>query len=89
MSWRKSGADRGKKWQWTRRKVFERDGWRCQRCGKRGRLECHHLDGVEHGHDPDRLTTLCRWCHIKEHRKPARPGEAAWRKLVDDLRNSR
>jgi len=26
-----------------RRQVLERDGWRCQVCGRRDRLEVHHL----------------------------------------------
>ena len=33
----------------------------------------------------ENLKTLCRSCHIEQHRRQLTPGEAAWRALVDDL----
>ena len=56
-----------RRWQWTRLKVFERDGWRCRRCGKAGRLECDHVVPLRKGGAPfdmDNLQTLCRPCHL-------------------------
>jgi len=46
--------------------VFERDGWQCVKCGKRGRLECDHVVPRQAGgsDNMDNLQTLCRNCHI-------------------------
>lgn len=57
------------RWQRTRRAVFSRDKHRCQRCGKAGRLECHHIVPLHKRPDQDfykleNLQTLCRRCHI-------------------------
>ena len=60
-----------------RRAVFERDGWRCVRCGNAGRLEAHHKKPVSMGGAPFLLAnaeTLCRDCHIGHH-KPTPPPE--------------
>jgi 5-methylcytosine-specific restriction endonuclease McrA len=52
-----------------RRRVLERDGWRCQDCGSSKNLHIHHLvkrsklgDDVE-----GNLVTLCASCHSKQH----------------------
>ena len=49
--------------------VLERDGWRCQACGKRANLQVHHIvlrsqsgDDIE-----DNLITLCSECHDQIH----------------------
>ena len=71
-------------WRRVRVKVFDRDGWRCQDCGKAGALECDHIRAVKDGgawYELDNLRTLCRGCHIartarqnaKEH-----PERDAW-----------
>ena len=77
-----------KRWQWTRLQVFARDGWRCVRCGRAGRLECDHVVPLRKGgdpFDPANLQTLCRGCHIdKSAGESAKPDPArdAWRALV-------
>ncbi|MDE0331476.1 MAG: HNH endonuclease [Nitrospinae bacterium] len=79
-----------RKWAAFRREIFERDGWRCVKCGGAGRLECHHPHKLEHGgapFDPANAETLCRECHVREH-NPPRPGVAAWRALVHDILSS-
>ena len=59
-----------------RESVFARDNWTCQKCGKRGvKLCAHHIKGfakckelrtsVENG------ITLCKECHILEHKELA------------------
>ena len=69
------------------------NGYRCTRCGKASRLEAHHVVWLEHGgadapYVLDGIATLCRGCHIEEHRtrKPLTAAEQAWKALVDELR---
>jgi hypothetical protein len=54
-----------------RRKVMERDGWRCTVPGCRSarNLEAHHIRHREHGgdHDPTNITTLCGGHHDLHH----------------------
>lgn len=69
-------------WERVRRRVLDRDSWRCTRCGRAGRLEVHHADGDPSHADLSRLATLCRTCHIAAHARPITPAEAAWRELV-------
>ena len=76
----------------TRRKVLDRDGWRCQAKlptgethGKAGRLEVHHRKSLKDGGpmwDLDNLTTTCISCHQEEHRPPVTPHQAAWQRLL-------
>ena len=80
---------KGRRWTAVRRRVFARDGWRCQSCGRAGRLEADHVTPLRKGGDPndsDNLQTLCRACHIaktrRENRRPPTPAEARWRELV-------
>ena len=77
-----------REWVRLRRLVFARDGWRCMKCGQRGRLECHHVEPLWAGGSNDlaNLLTVCRSCHIREHARPDRPGAKAWRRLVEDMR---
>lgn len=67
-------------WQRVRREVLERDGYRCTRCGRAGRLEVDHIRPVYAGgsDDLDNLRTLCRGCHIDRHRRKRTPTERAW-----------
>jgi len=74
--------------------VFERDGWRCVRCGRAGRLECDHVVPLERDprqdpYGPDGCQALCRPCHIAktaaENRRPLTAGERAWRELVAEI----
>jgi len=60
-----SAADR----EW-REKVFERDDWTCQACGKRGgRLQAHHIKPFKEypdlRHSLSNGQTLCIACHRK------------------------
>ena len=74
-------------WEHFRKEIFERDGWRCVKCGGAGRLECHHRVRLEHGGaalDESNAETLCRDCHIATHH-PHDPDREAWRKLVQEL----
>jgi 5-methylcytosine-specific restriction endonuclease McrA len=52
-----------------REEVLQRDGWRCQGCGKSQKLQVHHRQrrsGL--GDDAaDNLITLCADCHRDAH----------------------
>ena len=69
----------GKRWQRTRWEVFERDGYRCVRCGKAGRLECDHIVPLEL--DPDQDPYDADGCQAAlpglSHRKDRGPEQAA------------
>ena len=51
--------------------AFERDGWRCTKCGSRVNLQAHHNEPVPRGtifdptivHRVENLQTLCATCH--------------------------
>ena len=52
-----------------RRRILERDGWRCQICGSMRDLQVHHLKHRSRlGDDePDNLIALCLRCHRDQH----------------------
>ncbi len=53
-------------WKAIRAEVLARAAWRCQACGRGGRLDVHHLVKRSQGgsdFDFDRLVALCRSCH--------------------------
>jgi 5-methylcytosine-specific restriction endonuclease McrA len=52
-----------------RQQVLERDGWRCQHCGRLEQLEIHHIRSrAQHGADSElNLITLCACCHTTLH----------------------
>ncbi|SNR56663.1 HNH endonuclease [Halorubrum vacuolatum] len=78
----------------TRAEALERDGHRCQVCGRCGpergglaTLHIHHIerdpDGMDED-DPRNLTTLCRSCHSWIHQQ-ASPDESPVSLSEDDL----
>ena len=76
-----------------RKLAKDRDGWRCVKCGRAGRLEVDHIVPVFKGGamwELDNLQTLCRTpCHFaKSAGERSRPKSAAvqeWAKLVNEL----
>ena len=82
----------GKKWKRVRRRVLERDNYRCQSCGYYAKSpEIDHIRPIDRGGMPwdlSNLQTLCRACHVRktamenEHHNPDRD---AWRELVREL----
>jgi 5-methylcytosine-specific restriction endonuclease McrA len=52
-----------------RRRVLERDNWRCQNCGSLKNLQVHHkTTRSQLGDDAEfNLITLCDSCHSSEH----------------------
>jgi len=55
----------------VRRRVLERDGWRCQFCGSTSGVEVHHIEHrSQSGSDcEENLITLCCQCHKVTHDK--------------------
>ena len=56
-------------YQTLRKRVLERDSWRCQLCGSQKDLHVHHLQprgrlGDDSLHN---LITLCVGCHRRQH----------------------
>lgn len=56
-------------YEMVRRKVLQRDRWRCQSCGSLKNLEVHHQQfRSQSGEDrADNLITLCTPCHASVH----------------------
>ena len=73
-------------WARIRRNILDRDGYRCRKCGKSGVLEVHHVKALDDGgtNELGNLLTLCRGCHIHEHRHRD-PERDAWQSVVDKL----
>ena len=75
-----------REWHYARKAAKERDGYRCQQCGKAGMLEVHHLRSLSQGGDNelDNLRTLCRGCHIQLH-YPKPKVQTEWAYMVQEL----
>ena len=58
-------------WKITHKNALDRDGHKCQRCGVTAELVVHHkIPRKSGGTDKlDNLKTVCRSCHMKEHRE--------------------
>ena len=80
------------RWQAVRKRILHSAGFRCQKCGRPGRMEVHHLHELNRGdadpYDPTALVCWCVACHLAFHRKPLPPERAAWAALVQELANS-
>lgn len=62
--------------------ILERDGFKCVRCGSEKSLIVHHRDRKGRdvkvpNNDDGNLETLCRVCHIAEHREELQSIRAA------------
>ena len=80
------------RWRAVRRAVLDRDGWKCRKCGGRGRMEVHHRKPLAEGGDPfdmAGLESICRGCHIAlttgQNRKPADPEMGQWAAYIKQL----
>lgn len=54
-----------------RQEILQRDGWRCQSCGRRRDLQIHHIEARSRlgGDCEQNLITLCADCHQAIHRR--------------------
>ena len=85
---------RDPRWEPCRRKALTRDGYRCVRCSRPGRLEIHHKIPVKIARELafklSNLQTLCRPCHFDEHRAERLPADRlAWIDLLEGLAHAR
>ena len=77
-----------RRWAAVRRQVFKRDGYRCRKCGRAGRLEADHVVPLNRGGAPldvDNVQTLCRSCHFQKtggENSSVTPEQRAWRELL-------
>ena len=76
---------RSKAWAAARAAARARAGFRCERCGRPGRVEVHHRTPISAGgapYDERNLEVLCRQCHFM-----AEPGRDAardeWRRALN------
>lgn len=81
-----------RRWSVVRRRVFERDKYRCCRCGRSGRLEADHVEPLKSWagclYDMGNIQTLCRSCHIEktaEENRNETPSRRRWRELVAEM----
>ena len=77
----------GNRWERLRRRILDRDSWRCSECGRAGKLEIHHLVSPlvcpDRAHDSDNLLVLCVDCHLDLHgRKEPDPEVLEWQEFV-------
>ena len=82
----------GPRWKRVRVAALDRDGWRCQLCGRAGRLEVDHVQPLRNGgalYDLENLQSLCRGCHVAKSNRERGivPMPESWRRLVVDLVN--
>lgn len=54
-------------WDTIRKKVYQRDGYRCQMCGKNGVIHAHHIVPlkISKNNSLSNLVSLCPKCHKK------------------------
>ena len=79
-----------KRWAIARWQRLTDAGFRCEKCSRPGRLECHHRVPLESGGDAyeqSNLMALCRSCHFAATaaaRAEAQPAEVrAWQRLIE------
>ena len=79
-----------RRWRIVRLEVLERDGWRCQHCGRYGN-EVDHVTPLQWEPDQDPyalagLQTLCRACHIAKTRdENINPDRLTWNDYIDEI----
>jgi 5-methylcytosine-specific restriction endonuclease McrA len=73
---KKIGCDSIADWANIRRRIVERDSYRCRICGKDGveaKLNVHHKDWDRKHNENKNLVTLCQPCHVAVHMEGYKP----------------
>lgn len=85
---------RSPRWKALRLQALRRDGFRCVKCGARGRLEVDHIervrDAMHRAFDLSNLQSLCPRCHgaktrIESGLPELSPARIQWREAVKAL----
>ena len=83
---------RSPRWRVLRRNIFKRDGFKCVKCSRPGRLECDHIRPIAKAgdwFDPKNLRTLCRGCHIQitrdDRRREKNPERAKFEQMAREI----
>lgn len=69
-AWHESYREYLRSHEWRRRRELAllAAGFRCEMCGKKGRLQVHHRDYMHVFHEsPNDLIVLCGTCHRRHH----------------------
>lgn len=69
-------SDSIKDWANIRKRVLDRDGWRCRVCGNYDgecKLNAHHIDWNRKHNEQSNLVTLCTECHRQVHAEGYKP----------------
>jgi len=69
-NWKNQKGTYPEDWNERRKKVLDRDGYKCQKCGKEDtELHVHHRIPISRGgnHKLSNLITLCSSCHENQH----------------------
>ena len=77
-----------RRWAAFRRKLLDERGWRCERCGRAGKLELHHRRHLREGgaaFDPENCEILCRDDHISHHKPELAPEVEEWQAFIKEL----
>jgi 5-methylcytosine-specific restriction endonuclease McrA len=76
MTSRRGSAQLSSEAAHLRKKIVDRDNWRCQFCGTRSNLQVHHIIYRSHGgaDGEDNLISLCAACHEGIHLRKRRFG---------------
>ena len=78
-------------WKNARRAALRRAGFRCEGCGRPGRLEVHHVKPLEDGGAPfehRNLRVLCFPCHRDAHQADRAVEVAGRSEWIRELRNA-
>ena len=91
MGWHKGERPQSRRWRKVRLQALTRDGYRCVKCGKAGRLEVDHIIPLEQGspmYALDALQTLCRECHFRKtatENRPPNPERTEWQAYLSSM----
>lgn len=86
-----SGEGYPSDWGTRRSRIYQRDDYKCQNCGRRGgpigstKLHAHHIVPISKGgtHKQSNLITLCSGCHWAIHRNRMAPSHHSAELLQD------
>ena len=70
-------------WTLIRAKIMSRDFFKCTRCSKEENLAVHHKNKDRNDNSHENLITLCKSCHLMQHKKRRSKNQQILTKKVD------